>query len=182
MFFPLFLNLESKDILVVGAGLVAFRKIEKLLEFKPKITVIAPKAIPEILSLHKKDIINFKKRKFKKSDLRGRFMVIVASNDILLQKQIYKYCIRHNIHCNSVDELDFCTFIFPSIITRDPLVIAINTSGEAPSISKYMRERIETIIPKNIKEIIEIISKIRKEKNISHYEINEFTRKLIEDN
>lgn len=72
MFFPLFLNLESKDILVVGAGLVAFRKIEKLLEFKPKITVIAPRAIPEILSLHKKGIINFKKRKFKKSDLRGR--------------------------------------------------------------------------------------------------------------
>ena len=181
MFFPLFVNLKDKDVLVVGAGIVAFRKIEKLIEFKPNITVVAPEAIPEILTLHKEGIIDFRKRKFKKSDLRGKFMVIVAADDIFLQKRIYSYCVKYNIHCNSVDEKNFCTFLFPSIIKRGHLVIAINTSGEAPSISKYMRTKIEKIIPENIEEVLSTVSKLRKQKNLSSSNINDITKKLLEE-
>ncbi len=180
MFFPAFINLENKNVLVVGAGIVAFRKIEKLLPFKPNITVVAPRAIEEVLNLRKSGLIAFKRRKFVIKDLKDKDMVIVAADDIHLQKRIYNSCIKRNILCNSVDSKDYCTFLFPSLIVKEPVVIGINSGGEAPSVSKYLRERLENSIPSDIKDIVQKVSSFRKTAK-SQEEINLYTKKLFSD-
>jgi len=178
MFFPAFIDLENKNILVVGAGVVALRKIERLIHFRPRITVVAPRAIEDILILDKEGLIAFKKRRFIMRDLKDRFMVIVATNNIYLQKRIYNACIKRNILCNSVDSKDYCTFLFPSLIIKEPVVIGINSGGEAPSVSKYLRESLENCIPSNMKEIVQKISSFRKSGK-SPEEINLYTKELF---
>ncbi|MEM0104867.1 MAG: bifunctional precorrin-2 dehydrogenase/sirohydrochlorin ferrochelatase [Candidatus Methanomethylicia archaeon] len=172
------MNLENKHVLIVGGGIVALRKIEKLIKFKPRLMVVAPKVLDEITSLEKEHILTIKRRKFIMSDLRDKFMVVVATDDIVLQKRIYKTCLKKKIHCNSVDSKDYCTFLFPSLILKEPVVIGINTSGEAPSVSKYLRQKIEDVLPPNLEIIVKEVSSYRKIERSSE-KINDYTRWLF---
>lgn len=159
--FPLFVDLRDRDVVVVGGGRVASRKVEKLLPFSPRIRVISPKAtayIEELATLGRLELI---RRKLKLKDLLGAFMVIVAVDDVKLQERVYRYCLKRGIHCNAVDSPDFCTFLFPALIVRDELVIGISTSGKAPALSAGLREYIEGLIPEDLEELLREIESIR---------------------
>ncbi len=161
--FPLFIDIEKKDILIVGAGEVALRKIEKLLPFKPKITVVAKEIKrDEIKKLSAEGKINLINRGFLFTDIDGKQLVIVATNDINLQREIYNYCVRRKIPVNSVDSPAYCTFIFPAYVKKDDIVIGITTSGKAPALSGKLREIIENCLPEDIEKILEELEKIRK--------------------
>jgi len=161
--FPLFVNIEEKEVLVVGAGEVALRKIEKLLPFKPKITVVAKEIKKdEIKKLADEKKINLINRSFLFTDVDGKELVIVAVDDINLQREIYNYCYRKKIPVNSVDSPQFCTFIFPAYVKKDDIVIGITTSGKAPGLSKKLKEIIEKSLPENIENILKKLEEIRK--------------------
>lgn len=159
--FPLFVNLEGKNVLVVGGGKTASRKIKGLLPFKANIVVVADKISQSIMKLYKNGTINLFERKFRFSDLNDKDMVIAAIDDIKLQKSIYEKCKAMNVAINCVDSPSFCSFIFPSLVIRNDLVIGISTSAKAPSISKEIRKMIAKMIPKNIGKIIEKVADLR---------------------
>lgn len=160
-FFPMFVNLEGKKVVVVGGGTIASRKVEKLLPFGADIKVIAPTITPYIQALAEEGRVELFKRKVKLTDLKDAFMVIVAVDDLKLQEKIYQYCIRRGIHCNAVDSPDFCTFLFPALIVRGDLVVGISTSGKAPALSAGVREFIESRIPETIEELLSELEKLR---------------------
>ncbi len=160
-FFPAFVNLENKKILVVGGGKIAGDKISRLLDFTKDITVISPeidKRVEELISLYS---LKYKKRKYQKGDILGYFIVVVAANDIELQKEIFKESRKERVLINSVDKIEYCDFIFPSYIKRGDLSIAFSTSGASPSFSKYLKRAIEKILPKNIEDFIKELKKTR---------------------
>ena len=111
-YFPFFVDVENQNCLVVGGGVVALRKIEKLLPFNPNITVVSPKIHKEILSIENINIIN---RKFDFNDLKEKSFVITATDDKVLNKEIYNSCKENNIPVNTVDDKDNCSFIFPAL-------------------------------------------------------------------
>ena len=161
--FPLFINIENKEVLVVGAGEVALRKIEKLLPFQPKITVVAKEIKrDEIKELAEEGKINLIKRGFLFTDIDRKELVIVAVDDINLQREIYNYCVRKKIPVNSVDSPDYCTFIFPAYVKKDNIVIGITTSGKAPALSGKLREIVEDCLPDNIENILKELEEIKK--------------------
>lgn len=160
--FPAFVSLKDKEILVVGGGKVATRKVEKLLPFGGKITVVAPKVEKRLKELAKKGRIKIKKRKFLTGDLRNKFLVVVAADDIDLQRRIFKLCQKRGILCNSVDSPEYCNFIFPSLVVRGDLVIGITTEGKAPALSKEVRKLIEQTLPRDIGKILETLYRERK--------------------
>ncbi|MFN7066093.1 MAG: bifunctional precorrin-2 dehydrogenase/sirohydrochlorin ferrochelatase, partial [Aquificaceae bacterium] len=124
----------------MGGGLVAERKVKKLLPFEPNIKVIDPKATKEIKELHKEGKIKLVLRRVRISDIKRAFLVIAALDDVRVQKRLYEYCKRKGILCNAVDNIEYCSFIFPAIVLRGDVVIGISTSGKVPALSRSLRE------------------------------------------
>ncbi|MBQ9674211.1 MAG: bifunctional precorrin-2 dehydrogenase/sirohydrochlorin ferrochelatase [Ruminococcus sp.] len=147
-YFPFYIDIKDKICLVVGGGTVALRKVEKLLLFNPKITVVSPEIHREITNLPNVTVI---KRKFKDSDINNAFMVITATDDNALNSHIFELCTAKNILVNTVDDRDKCGFIFPALIKNDSVTIGISTSGKCPIYSRYLREKIEKSYDKDFK-------------------------------
>lgn len=160
-FFPAYLKLKNKKILVIGGGKIAGDKISHLLDFTNDITVIAPKIDERVKDLIEKNKLAFIKREYEKGDIEDFFIVVVAADDIELQKKVYNECQEKKILCNSVDSLEYCDFIFPSYIKKDDLIISFSTSGASPALSKYLRRAIEKLIPEDITDFIKEIKNLR---------------------
>lgn len=156
-YFPFFVDVENQNCLVVGGGVVALRKIEKLLPFNPNITVVSPKVHKEILSIEN---INIIKRKFDFNDLKEKSFVITATDDKVLNKEIYNSCKENNIPVNTVDDKDNCSFIFPALARNNGVTVAISTSGKSPLYAKYLRKKIESLI-QDSESIVDNLSKYR---------------------
>ena len=156
-YFPFFVDVENQNCLVVGGGVVALRKIEKLLPFNPNITVVSPKVHKEILSIKN---INIIKRKFDFNDLKEKSFVITATDDKVLNKEIYNSCEENNIPVNTVDDKDNCSFIFPALARNNGVTVAISTSGKSPLYAKYLRKKIESLI-QDSESIVDNLSKYR---------------------
>ena len=160
-FFPALLKLQDKKILLVGGGNVALQKLRQLLKFTTNITIISPKINKEILLLIDKYNLNYINREYRSGDINNHFIVVVAVDSLEIQKMIYNEATKKGVLCNSVDSIEYCDFIFPSIIKRDDLIIAISTSGSSPSISKYLKQKIEKILPKSITQKLQELKNIR---------------------
>lgn len=156
-YFPFFVDVENQNCLVVGGGVVALRKIEKLLPFNPNIAVVSPKVHKEILSIKN---INIIKRKFDFNDLKEKSFVITATDDKVLNKEIYNSCEENNIPVNTVDDKDNCSFIFPALARNNGVTVAISTSGKSPIYAKYLRKKIENLI-QDSESIVDNLSKYR---------------------
>ena len=173
-YFPLCVDISNKNCVVVGGGSTAARKIEKLLLFNSKITVIAPEICEEISKMKNIKII---KRKFEDNDLEGAFIVVGATNDNKINRQISQICRQKNIPVNIVDDPKNCSFYFPSIVRKNNITVAVSTDGEAPIIARFLREKIEKIIDDDLIEISENLAECRKK--IRNEFQKENVRKLI---
>ncbi len=160
-YFPAFIKLDGLRILVIGGGKIAGEKIEKLLDFSRELTVIAPKFSATVKHAVEKEQLACVQRHYLPGDIEGFDIVIVAVDDLMLQKEIYEACRGMGILCNSVDSLEYCNFIFPSYTKRGPLTIAFSTSGISPSLAKYLRRAIEKIVPDSIVDFLEQMRLLR---------------------
>lgn len=161
-FFPMFVSLEAKEVLVVGGGQVASRKIKTLLLFKPHITVVAKQSTAFVEKLAASGVITLHKRSvLSNEDINDKDVVIVAVDDIKLQQSIFELCLKEKIPVNCVDSPKYCTFIFPSVVVRESFVMGISTSGRAPLVSKTVRKSLEKIFPKNIEDVVDKVERIR---------------------
>ena len=162
-YFPAFLQLESKRILLVGGGAIALEKLEKLLDFSKEITIIASEISEEIVRTAKDHCLTLLQRPYHKGDISGFDIVIVATDTIDLHKAIFEESRNSRILVNSVDDTRYCDFIFPSYIKRGDLTIAFSTSGASPAFAKHIRRYFQELIPENVDEFLEKMKQLRKE-------------------
>ncbi len=148
-YFPFFVNIENKEILVVGGGKVAFRKISTILEFGPKVTIIAEKFCDDVIEISKKSNIKLIQRDYFETDITNNnyFCVISATNDEEVNNSISKECMARNILVNIADDIEKCNFIFPAVVKDKDIVIGVSTSGKSPLLSKIIKQNIIDIIP-----------------------------------
>lgn len=128
-FFPMFVDLSDKKIVVVGGGNIATRRIKTLLQFTRNITAVAPKTTMELHELGKAGFVNLINRPVKRSDFAMAFMVIAATNDWKLNDEIYRVCKEQGIYVNVADDKSKCDFYFPGIYMQDEVVVGITASG-----------------------------------------------------
>lgn len=159
--FPMFVDLKDQDCVVIGAGEVALRKIEQLVKFSPRLSVIAPEIHPEIRTLSQEYPMTLIERTYELSDCEGRFLVIGALDDLDEQEKIYHYCIHSKIPVNCVDSPALCSFIFPALIVEGDLCVGINTAGRAPAVSSALRKFITLVVPEGIHDLIDRVHAIR---------------------
>ncbi|QCI23944.1 uroporphyrinogen-III C-methyltransferase [Buchnera aphidicola (Macrosiphoniella sanborni)] len=160
-YFPIFINLKSKNVLVIGGGEVAFNKIKLLLRSGAIINVISKKLCKDIQFLLNQKKINLLSNVFNVIYLKKIFLVISATNDIELNEYLFKICNERCLLLNVVDDTLKCSFIFPSIINRSPIILALSSGGTAPVLLRLLREKIEAILPMRLGDVATIAGKWR---------------------
>ncbi len=146
-FLPVFFKVQARRVLLVGGGDIALRKARLLLRAGAQIKLVARQINPELrqgLDSTEHELIE---RAYAAGDMSAVSMVVAASNDGQLNRQIYEQALALNLPVNVVDQPELCTFIFPSIVDRDPLLIAVSSSGRSPVLARLLRARLETFIP-----------------------------------
>ena len=138
-YYPIFLDLAGKPVLVVGAGKVALRKTRGLLEAGAAVTVVAPRSEPEFASL----ALTMRRRAFRPSDIRGAVLIFAATDDRRVNQAVAQAARRQGIPVNVADARAECSFIVPARITRSNVQIAISTGGQSPRVAAALRRKIE---------------------------------------
>jgi precorrin-2 dehydrogenase len=141
--FPMFLKLNGKQCLIVGAGTIGEPKIAGLLETGARICVVALDASPKVHEWAHEGRIELKLRAFSADDLTGVFLAVVATNSRSLNQRVYDEAQRRGVLCNVVDVPDLCDFFYPAVVRRGDLQIAVSTNGQSPSLAQKIRQQLE---------------------------------------
>src|SRR5882724_6831596 len=149
-YFPVFFDLKSLRVLIVGGGEVALRKLALLERAGASITVVAPKVLPDFEARAAAGTIELALREFVPEDLDGARLVIVATSRRAVNRWIAKLGDARAIPVNVVDDREASRFIVPALVDRDPVLVAISTGGTSPVLARRLRERLEAFIPKRL--------------------------------
>ena len=141
--FPMFLKLEGKQVVVVGAGKVGEPKIGGIVETGAHIRVVALEATATVREWAREGKIDLELRAFSAGDMEGAFLAIVATNSRTLNERVYYEARRRGVLCNVVDVPDLCDFFYPAVVRRGDLQIAISTAGQSPSLAQKIRQQLE---------------------------------------
>jgi precorrin-2 dehydrogenase/sirohydrochlorin ferrochelatase len=159
--FPMFVNLKNRLCTVVGGGKVALRKILALLECQASVRVIAPTSVQRIIHLSHAKNIDLREQPYQKCDITDSFLVIAATNDAEVNKQIYQDCTTLHILCNVVDHPDLCHFYVPAVYQCGDLKIAISTNGISPVLAKKIKAELSETYPEEFLPYLKYLQKIR---------------------
>ena len=161
--YPVFLNLHAKPCLVVGAGKVAQRKVETLLQSGAQLTLVSPALDHElslVLARYPQQTV-YHARKFQDSDIDGMKLVIAATDQRVINARVAELAHAHNIPVNVVDNRRECSFITPSIVDRSPVCIAVSTGGASPVLARQLRMKLETMVPSSTGKLAAITETYR---------------------
>ncbi len=160
-YLPLFADLAGRPVLVVGGGDIAARKIELLRRAGARIQIASRELCPELQALLDEQQLEWLATSFEPAQLDKVFLVIAATDDNALNAQVYDEANARHKLVNVVDDQPKCSFIFPSIVDRSPLVVAISSSGTAPVLARMLREKLETLLPSHLGQMAELAGQWR---------------------
>jgi uroporphyrin-III C-methyltransferase/precorrin-2 dehydrogenase/sirohydrochlorin ferrochelatase len=160
---PIFMNIVNQHCVVIGGGDVATRKVMMLLKAQAAITLVSPVVCHELQAMIDAGKIKYLKTTFTSDQLSGARLVIAATDDEVVNEAVSRAAQAVNIPVNVVDAPALCTFTMGSIVDRSPIVIAISSEGNAPVLARYVRAKIETMLPAAYGRIAEIAGEFREQ-------------------
>jgi uroporphyrin-III C-methyltransferase/precorrin-2 dehydrogenase/sirohydrochlorin ferrochelatase len=158
---PIFIKITSRLCVVIGGGDVASRKVNMLLKANAAVLVISPNICHELQALAEAQKIQYMQASYAAAQLQGACLVIAATDDAAVNAAVSRDAQAFNIPVNVVDSPDLCTFTMASIVERSPIVIAISSEGNAPVLARYIRTKIETMLPTGYGRIAAIAGEFR---------------------
>lgn len=160
-YYPLFADLQRRQCLVIGGGLVAQRKVAALLQAKARVTVVSPMATPRILGYAHRGRIRHVARTFRPADLHGAWLVCAATDDRVVNEAVFKAATRRRIFANVVDQPRLCSFIAPAIARRGSLTIAVSTGGASPTMARRLRDEVDRRLGPEYARLLRLLGGLR---------------------
>ena len=180
-YFPMFVNLKNQPCLVVGGGMVAYRKVKVLLDFEARVVVVGENICDKIYEIVKKsNQLELQKKRFEDADCDNMFMVIAATDDKELNHHIAGICNSKGIMVNAVDQKEDCSFIFSSYIKEKNLIAAFSSGGNSPVLAQYLKSQEKEILTPCLGELNEYMGKIRK-RVIEKYDAEEKRKEIFKE-
>ncbi len=158
LYYPIFVDLRGRTVVVVGGGMIALRKVEPLADAGAHVKVIAPAIVDEIA---RREGVETVSRSYAPGDLEGACLVIAATDDEETNRTVSRDATERGIFCNVVDRPELCSFIVPSVVEKGPIKIAVSTGGVSPSLSKKMRIDLDRLIGDEYATLALIMGRIR---------------------
>ena len=160
-YFPMFFDLNQRPCLVVGGGDVAARKVSLLHRAGGDITVISPQLCESLRGRLAASEITHVAREFQDADLVNYVLVVAATDNKEINRQVSQLAQQKNIPVNVVDQPNLCTFVVPSIIDRSPVQVAVSTGGASPVLARLLRSQLETMIPASYGRLAALMEEFR---------------------
>ena len=161
-YLPIFMQLRGEPAVVVGGGHVALRKVELLLRAGARVTVIAPKLHEELRSRVSRREINYLSLEFQPHHLDGIGVAIAATDSREVNAAVSTAARARRVPVNVVDDPELSTFIFPAIIDRSPVLVAVGSSGQSPVLARRVRQQIEALLPARLGALARFVGDKRK--------------------
>jgi len=162
-YYPVFLDIADKPVVVIGGGTIAQVKVEGLLDAGAVVTVVSPELNDEMQRLRDDNRFRHIEREYQPGDLAGYELAFVATDDRAANETVWREGRERKIWVNAVDDIPNCDFIMPGIVRRGDLVIAISTSGSSPAMARKVREDLETFLTEEDAVLLDLAAEIRRE-------------------
>ena len=162
-YLPIFIQLRGSPTVVVGGGSVALRKVDLLLRAGARVTVIAPKLHEELRALAAQRQLDYVALEFQPHHLDGTSLVIAATDSRDVNAAVSAAAKARRLPINVVDDPELSTFIFPAIIDRSPVIVAVGSSGNSPVLARSVRQQIEAMLPARLGALARFVGDRRNE-------------------
>ena len=159
--YPIFLDVENRDVLIVGGGEVCARKAATLLEHGARVTVVSPRSSRAVATLANEGQIRLVERPYEEADLAGRTLVFASTDDPEVNALVARDCRQRNIPVNVADLPELCDFTVPAVVERGSIQIAVSTGGKSPALSRRLRETLQNVIGPEWSEVNELLGALR---------------------
>jgi len=162
-YYPVFLDIAGKPVIVIGGGNIAHQKVVGLIQAGAEVTVVSPELNPEMASLEKAGRFRHVERDYEPGDLEGYILAFVATDDRSVNATVAAEGKERRVWVNAVDDPPYCDFIMPGIAQQGDLIVAISTSGTSPAMARKMREEIEAFLTQDWALMLELAAEVRAE-------------------
>ena len=170
-YYPVFLDMKDRKVLVVGGGFVALQKIKTLLDSGAIVKVITKELIAEDI---KELPVSLEIREYNENDMIGVSIVIAATNSHEVNTKIFEHSKKYNVLLNAVDDKDNCDFILGAIVNKGDITVTISTAGKSPIVAKKIRDKVNEMLNINYENLLEVYGNLRAR---AYQELNEEARK-----
>jgi siroheme synthase-like protein len=160
-YYPIFIDVEDHDVVIIGGGAVCARKAEAMMKYGARVTVIAPKVTKEIASWAEGGRLTVKGKAYESRDLEGASMVIASTDDESVNTRVAADCRRRKIPVNVVDVTPLCEFIVPAIVKQGSIQVAVSTGGKSPALARTLKEDLQKFVGPEYAEINDLLGSLR---------------------
>src|SRR5688572_17701534 len=160
-YYPIYIDIEDRDVVIIGGGNVCTRKAETMMKYGARVTIVSPQFTEEIEGWARDGQLSLKRKTYDESDLEGAVLVIASTDHQSVNEQVAADCRRRKIPVNVVDVTPLCEFIVPAIIEKGSIQIAISTGGKSPAIARTLKEDLQRSIGPEYAEINDVLATLR---------------------
>ncbi len=162
-YYPVFLDIAGKPVVVIGGGEVALQKVKGLVDAGAQVTVVSPELHPDLKTLVDQGRVEHFEREYARGDLEGYFLAFVGTDDRSVNVVVSKEGRERGVWVNAVDDIPNCDFIMPGIAQRGDLIVAVSTSAGSPAMARKMREELEAFLTEEHALMLELAAEVRRE-------------------
>jgi siroheme synthase-like protein len=161
-YYPIYIDIEDRAVLIVGGGAVCARKAETMMRYGARVTIVSPEITEEIAAWEQSGVLAVHRKMYMESDLEGASIVIASTDDPCVNARVARDCRRRRIPVNVVDVTHLCEFIVPAIIEKGSIQIAISTGGKSPALARTLKEDLQRTIGPEYAEVNDLLGTLRK--------------------
>ena len=162
-YYPIFIDVENRDVVIVGGGAVCARKAETMMRYGANVTVVAPEVTDEIAAWAKNGRIQVRRKEYEEGDLEGASIVIASTDDECVNGRVARDCRRRKIPVNVVDVTHLCEFIVPAIVEKGSIQLAVSTGGKSPALARTLKEDLQKLVGPEYSELNDLLGRLRPE-------------------
>ncbi|MGZ8811948.1 MAG: precorrin-2 dehydrogenase/sirohydrochlorin ferrochelatase family protein [Thermoanaerobaculia bacterium] len=160
-YYPVYLDIEEREVLIIGGGNVCARKAETMMKYGAHVTIVSPDFTDEIQHWAKEGVLKLRQKAYEEADLTGASIVIASTDDPCINARIARDCRRRKIPVNVVDVTHLCEFIVPAIVERGTIQIAVSTGGKSPALARTLKEDLQKFVGPEYDEVNQVLGSLR---------------------
>jgi len=160
-YYPIYVDIEERSVLIVGGGTVCARKAETMMKYGARVTIVSPEISDEIAQWERDGLLQVRRKLYELSDLDGASMVIASTDDPCVNARVARDSRRRKIPVNVVDVTHLCEFIVPAIVEQGSIQIAVSTGGKSPALARTLKEDLQRFVGPEYDEINRLLGTLR---------------------